>query len=159
MSARGDHPVRGRVSEWKSGHVISRCDERIVFGTEESLIYSRRHQWIQQVPNTVLTRWSLNRRRLAMNMTTHDDRRVIKLCVCFMNGKFQVILVPDNKTTIRASDEGLFQERLQNHRVEFRVTRLSTRWNDSGLGLWLGIGLGSGSGQGYVCISSSWYIC
>jgi len=40
--------------------------------------------------------------------------------------------------------------RLQNHRVEFRVTRLSrpTRWNDSGLGLGLGIGLRLGSGSG-----------
>ena len=31
--------------------------------------------------------------------------------------------------------------RLQNHRVEFRVARLSTRWNDSGLGLGSGLGL------------------
>jgi len=38
--------------------------------------------------------------------------------------------------------------RLQNHRVEFRVTRLSTRWNDSGLGLRLTIGLGLGSELG-----------
>ena len=42
--------------------------------------------------------------------------------------------------------------RLQNHRVEFRdefrVTRLSSLWNDSGLGLGLGTGLGLWSGLG-----------
>ena len=60
------------------------------------------------------------------------------------------ILRPDLRyiggSTIRSSGSFIciwgFSVRLQNHRIEFQVTGLSIRWNDSGLGLGLESGLG-----------------